>query len=392
MRGRGVVRLEEEEEGSAPAVEPPPKRPGPPLWTRRRNVTVPLIIVALLIVQGQWPKRKDLGLADAARINSANWLVFPNATIPKKLVFVTVWNEANLNGTAPLPSDQAKWAGDVDNVRATIQRLKLPHVVYDDADCLALLREMGWLVLADAFRTEPFGPYKSDMCRSAVLLHEGGIYMDTDMVVVGFEPDMLDDWLADLVTVKEMGGGGIFQSFTAAAPGHPVLRDQMQRMSDAYNASSPGYHKYTGPGLRLGPNSLQHSVDAFEGRAAVYLLVETAFPWWRHYPDWKRDLGAYHLSSGLECTVVDPGEDRTDFEVAQAIGVPLFYSRTVMGGSAERMHPLVMLLLYVLWNAFLYAALSAAATVTVVMAHQLREAHAARVQASSHRGGSGCNQ
>ena len=172
-------------------------------------------------------------------------------------------------GTAPLPSDQAKWAGDVENVRAIIKRLNLPHVVYADAECIALLRDMGWPVLAAAFPKEPFGPYKSDMCRSAVLLHEGGIYMDTDMVPVAFEPDMLDGWLADLVTVKEMGAGGIFQSFTAAAPGHPVLRDQMQRMSDAYDPYTLGYNKYTGRGLRLGPNSLQDSIDAFEGRAAV---------------------------------------------------------------------------------------------------------------------------
>ena len=114
-----------------------------------------------------------------------------------------------------------------------------------------------------------------------------------------------------------------------------------------------------------------HTLSYMAG-CAMYLLVETAFPWWRHYPDWKRDLGAYHLSSGLECTVVDPGKDRIDFEVAMAIGVPLFYSRTVMGGSAQRFHPLVFLLLYVLWNAFLYVAISAGATVIAVMWHRVR--------------------
>ena len=368
------MKLEEDEDDTALALAPEAttKRPRPPLWTRRRNVILPLAIVALMIVHGQWPKRKDLGFDDAARINSASGWVVPNATIPKKLVFVAVFNEAHVNGTTPLPPKKAVWAGDVDNVRAIIKRFGLPYSVHDDAACVALLRDTGWPVLADAFLTEPFGPYKSDMCRSAVLLHEGGIYLDTDMVPVGFKPYMLDDWHADLVTVKEMGASGIFQSFTASTPGHPVLRDQMQRMSDSYNASSPDHNKYTGPGIRLGPNSLQNSIDAFEGRAAVYLLVETAFPWWRHYPNWKRDLGAYHLSSGLECTVVDPGEDRVAFEVEQALGVPLFYSRTVVGGSAERMHPLVMLLLYVLWHAFVFATLSAAATACVVVLHKLK--------------------
>jgi hypothetical protein len=69
---------------------------------------------------------------------------------------------------------------------------------------------------------EKQGPYKSDLCRYAILFLNGGYYFDNDMIAV--KPVQVPP-TTTFVSPLQLGGGkgALFNSFIAVTPRHPIM-------------------------------------------------------------------------------------------------------------------------------------------------------------------------
>ena len=102
--------------------------------------------------------------------------------------------------------------------------------VWTDETCKKRLRR-NMPFLLQRFKKEQYGPYKSDMCRLAVLYEYGGIYVDNDILITRAFPELFPILRRrELVTVKEALDSGIMQGFIATIPRHPVVMQCAQIM------------------------------------------------------------------------------------------------------------------------------------------------------------------
>ena len=104
------------------------------------------------------------------------------------------------------------------------------YYLYDDDDCRKFLLDNFGVNYANAFDVLIPGAFKCDFWRYAMLYVNGGVYLDIDMVPLVPFREMLDDddefvsivgmeqWFHQLKPLP-----GIFQSFIACKPKHPIL-------------------------------------------------------------------------------------------------------------------------------------------------------------------------
>ena len=170
----------------------------------------------------------------------------------------------------------------------------------NDASCIKVLNQTE-PKLIPFFEREIHGKYKADICRVAELFSRGGYYFDTDMKVtkplllqpqVTFTAPFEADSTARTDFEKEkMNNVGIFNSFIASAPKHPILRNALNLMLSSYE----GKIKLES---QLGPATLFKGYQQFE-RSSTYLkqlwpidmtLAETYMNK-RNYPNFPRNRG-----------------------------------------------------------------------------------------------------
>ncbi len=145
-------------------------------------------------------------------------------SIPKKIY--QSWKSKNLTG---------KMADIV--LKTQELNPEYEYELYDDVECREFIFEHFGINYANAFDILIPGAFKCDFWRYAKLYVDGGVYMDIDMVpLVPFREIIKpsDEFLsvADLETADFFKGiinlPGIFQSFIACKPKHPILMYALQ--------------------------------------------------------------------------------------------------------------------------------------------------------------------
>lgn len=212
----------------------------------------------------------------------------------------------------------------------------VPFRLYTDDNCTQLLQAQRRHVLLHAFQHETYGPFKSDICRAAVLYHEGGFYLDNDLV-----PDvnlirMASKTGASFVGMIELSNGGASNAFLGAMPGHGILRTQLELMTAYYRKAFTHPHEtgalrykdallsyrlketLTGSTTLVGPHTLGRAVSSSAADESVYVFAETRLPFWKaHDATWQRWFASILCS---DCSVVG---------VDPASGNKLFYTRNL---------------------------------------------------------------
>lgn len=105
----------------------------------------------------------------------------------------------------------------------------------DDEGCAKLIEQAHSASLANYFRRERYGPYKSDTCRLAQLFEDGGYYMDNDLEVISDFRKLVPE-KASFVSVAHPHKD-IFQALLGVAPKHPIVKHVLDVMHAAYEAS-----------------------------------------------------------------------------------------------------------------------------------------------------------
>lgn len=130
-------------------------------------------------------------------------------------------------------------AGEMANIVKKTQEMNpdYSYELFDDKDCYEFILEHFGVNYANAFDILIPGAFKCDFWRYAKLYIDGGVYVDIDMVpLVPFNEIIkpTDEFLsvADLESSDFFKGilnlPGIFQSFVACRPNHPILLYSLQ--------------------------------------------------------------------------------------------------------------------------------------------------------------------
>ena len=114
-------------------------------------------------------------------------------------------------------------------------------IVWGDDKCRATFRCLGGSLgdaLALRFDQEKHGPYKSDLCRYAVLNLHGGLYIDDDLQFIAPPGAVLqpsDTFVApreSRVSAKSSSARmGLFQAYLAAAPAHVAIASTLNALA-----------------------------------------------------------------------------------------------------------------------------------------------------------------
>jgi mannosyltransferase OCH1-like enzyme len=182
----------------------------------------------------------------------------------------------------------------------------------DDDACRAVIERVE-PKLVPHFDEETQGMYKADVCRVAALYEEGGYYFDIDMAVI--EPLALDADVGFSTAFEAPGNAvetNLFQSFLAAAPRHPILKEALRIMLAYYEWT----HKLHG---EMGTSTLKDAHDAVpkDKRGTIRWLHEMHLKP-GEYPELTRQ-------EGTECCCNYVVHDETEHK-------PYFWSRIVGSG------------------------------------------------------------
>jgi hypothetical protein len=220
------------------------------------------------------------------------------------------------------------------NVQNTIQKYrdlwgeKFEEVWFlGDDECQNAL-EQADMRLLKYYWYETFGPYKSDICRLAALYMKGGYYFDTDMQVVKpvtIAPHVTfsSPFQYEFSAKGTPAGLGLFNSFLAVAPNHPIVKRNFQIMVEYYDEVKK---QKTGKRIEkfktlMGPGSLfaaYKSLSTSERGMVDMALTETKLNEF-NYPDFPR----HKNGTGCCCDIVV--HNTTEREI-------YFYSRFVGSG------------------------------------------------------------
>ena len=164
----------------------------------------------------------------------------PEAKIPHRLVFIYCNKNNDL-----IEEDLSTLKGDfrwmARNVRRSVglyraawNESSAEAVFLTDDKCRRIIKQTDRR-LYDAFDKETNGAHKSDICRFADLLHNGGYYLDNDLAVVKpplFSPTTT---LALVMPSEPQNLLTLFNPvFVAVAPRHPVVAETIQVMIEYY--------------------------------------------------------------------------------------------------------------------------------------------------------------
>ena len=128
------------------------------------------------------------------------------------------------------------------------------YLLYDDEHCRNFLLENFGINYANAFDVLIPGAFKCDFWRYAMLYVNGGIYIDMDMVpLVSFDSVIKkDDEFLSILDREDNGSPGIYQSFIACKPNHPILLYSLELCFANITTRKPSQNhilSITGPGL-----------------------------------------------------------------------------------------------------------------------------------------------
>ena len=146
---------------------------------------------------------------------------------------------------------------------------QLQIVTYlNNKSCIEILKQTEPR-LVPHFDDEIYGKYKADICRIAELYMRGGYYFDTDMKVVKplllpphvtfTAPFEADAGARSKSGLAERNNKGIFNSFIASAPNHPILRHALDLILQKYEGKLKIRFE-----SQLGPASLFNAYKQFE--------------------------------------------------------------------------------------------------------------------------------
>jgi inositol phosphorylceramide mannosyltransferase catalytic subunit len=119
---------------------------------------------------------------------------------------------------------------------------------YDDKRIEGFLQSAYPADVVDAYSKIQIGAAKADFFRYAVLLKQGGVYLDIDSRIV----TKLDRFILpeDVAIISHEGNPGLYVQWALIyAPNHPFLQNTMQLMLDniAHNRYPHDVHRMTGP-------------------------------------------------------------------------------------------------------------------------------------------------
>lgn len=158
----------------------------------------------------------------------------------------------------------------------------------DDACGWYIFKHYG-VELFKFFKGENRGSLRGDMCRTAVLLREGGFYLDLDVELLMPLDKLIDNatTFASVYEYPEKHRGGILNAVIAAEPGSPVLSRTMAEMRTWYR--QPTKQRPNGTYVHMGPITLMRGLVAsiqrdcpredLEMRKAQQLWVHPTLQW-----------------------------------------------------------------------------------------------------------------
>jgi len=230
------------------------------------------------------------------------------SSIPNRLLF---------NYKVNLLKDPSALPGQAANVQSLISKYPGMEVEFlDNEGCAQAILRAHSQSLSDFFRSESFGPYKSDLCRLAQLLEKGGYYMDNDL---DFVSDIREAVPADASFVSVAHPNkDIFQAFLAASPGHPLIKRTLDNMHEVYvQGRRSGFREGSSSLLEsnstadddswLGPEELARSWKQFSGvpvRAGEFHHPKEAPAFQKSYMLLEEDaayFGLNHRATGNGC-------------------------------------------------------------------------------------------
>ncbi|MFA5604184.1 MAG: glycosyltransferase [Bacilli bacterium] len=126
--------------------------------------------------------------------------------------------------------------------------------------------------------------YRSDIVRLELLLKFGGVYVDCDLEPLKVIDDLLTGHecvLAESANRRSNGGAIVSNSFMAAIPGHPFIRQLVESLEESTT-------KYKGKHTALvtGPYHVQRLLDEYQGDG-IHILEP-----WVFYPQSIADRNA----------------------------------------------------------------------------------------------------
>ena len=132
-------------------------------------------------------------------------------------------------------------------VHAALQRYAPDYKVtwYDDADCLAFMREHASARALKAYTKIPNGAHRADLWRYHVLDALGGVYLDVDLVLkVPLDTVFQDRRLSYTAVTKN--GNAIFNAILVSPPGNDVLEVLIDKLVSTVESKQPyGYELFT---------------------------------------------------------------------------------------------------------------------------------------------------
>lgn len=179
-----------------------------------------------------------------------------------------------------------------------------------DKACLQYLEKYFDEELAGMFRNEMHGSYRGDICRTAVLLREGGFYMDLDVQLVLPLNELIDDATSFMSVYEDpaVKSGGMLNALLAAEANSAILNATLIEIRRWYQGKVEK-HGWLGPvTLMRGINQVVKTDCPCTslGHLKVIFQRPTADPQWQCGSHTfrtmvQRDLLCSHPYSETEC-------------------------------------------------------------------------------------------
>lgn len=196
-----------------------------------------------------------------------------------------------------------------------------PVLWFGNDKCLEVIEKV-YPMLIRYYKSEKKGRYKSNMCRIAALYYHGGYYFDTDMESI--QPVPLDNQFQhyhdiSFCSVYEHAKNGLFNSFVAAIPRHPILKTTLDVMLAYYQGRIE--IRTTNMGTSTLLDGLIHTPSKARGKVLllqeVYLVQDSLLS-----PMIPRRTGT--VGTGNGCDYVVRGEDLTLYFYSRMVGSSTF--------------------------------------------------------------------
>ena len=123
--------------------------------------------------------------------------------------------------------------------------------------------------LARYFVNETVGMFKSDICRLVQLKDEGGLYVDTDLVLIADLRKIVPENVSFVSTISLTWRGPhdpneMFQAILGAAPNHPIITRSLEKVLDFYDAKNATLRELLGGKMR-GASLMRIIYEEFNG-------------------------------------------------------------------------------------------------------------------------------